>query len=57
MKKLTKLNAIKYLHDHSAYNDEWSGAGMWEAVEKVLKSRGEIDPHWLDELLVIAANR
>lgn len=37
IKEYTQLESIKYLVENSVYNDEWTGAGMWEAVEKVIK--------------------
>jgi len=34
---MNQVEAIKYLIVNSRYNDEWSGAGMWEALLKVMK--------------------
>lgn len=46
-----KLKAIEYLYEHSEYANEWSGAGMWHAVMKVLESKDEITIEWLKTLL------
>ena len=51
---MTKLDAIKYLVKNSAYGDEWSGAGMWEAVTKVMAAKNDVSKTYLDELLVRA---
>ena len=49
---MTKLQAIEYLNKHSVYTDEWTGAGMWEAVEKLMKStRTTFTKEYLDRLL------
>lgn len=37
---MDQLEALEYLKKHSVYTDEWTGAGMWEAVEKVLDKKG-----------------
>jgi len=50
-----RLTAIGYLVEHSAYVDEWTGAGMYEAIEKVVKaSTTTFDKDYLDELLKAA---
>ena len=49
--KSDKLEAIKYLVDNSEYHDEWSGAGMWEAVVEVMTFDGVITQEYLKELL------
>lgn len=54
---MKKLEAIEYLSKNSEYNDEWSGAGMWEAVEEVLKKEGVISESWLCELLKKAKDK
>ena len=51
---MDKEEAIKYLIKHSIYGDEWSGAGMWEAVLKVMKHKGKISEKRLKELLEYA---
>ena len=55
---MTKLVAIKYLVKHNVYTDEWSGAGMYEAIEEViLYSPKNIAKRYLDKLLKQAKNR
>lgn len=47
-----KLTALKYLIDRSVYKDEWSGAGMYEAIEEVFKAKDTgFDKRYLDRLL------
>jgi hypothetical protein len=36
-KYYTKIGAINYLVKHSVYADEWSGAGMYEAIAEIVK--------------------
>ncbi len=54
---MTKLEAIKYLSEHSVYSSEWSGTGMWEAVEDVLKNDKPLTVDYLKSLLIRAENR
>lgn len=55
--KYTKWQAIMYFVKHDQYTNEWSGAGMWEAVLTVMKSVGsEVDKKYLDDLLEKAKN-
>jgi hypothetical protein len=54
---MTKLKAIEYLIENSKYNDEWSGAGMWEAVCYVMVTKKELNKRLLDKLLEDARNR
>lgn len=47
-----KLTAIAYLIEHSVYRDEWSGAGMYEAIRDVCMSDGTLFlKAYLDALL------
>lgn len=32
----TKIGAINYLVKNSVYTDEWSGAGMYEAIKEIV---------------------
>lgn len=34
----TKIGAINYLVKNSVYSNEWSGAGMYEAIVEVVKA-------------------
>ena len=55
---MNKLEAIIYLHKNSVYDNEWTGAGMWEAVESVLESEKEIFSEvFLKALLSAALNK
>lgn len=57
MEKFNKIDALKYLVENSVYGDEWSGAGMYHAVENVIKSDDEFfTKDFLDSLLKDAAN-
>lgn len=40
-KKYNRLESIKYMIDNEVYGDEWSGAGMYEAIVKIIKSDKE----------------
>ena len=53
---LDTLEAIKYLVKNSVYSDEWSGAGMYEAIEKVLPSK-RVKITFLKQLLEEAKNK
>ena len=47
-----KLTAIQYLIDNTAYGDEFSGAGMYEGIVKVMTSQETtFYKSYLDELL------
>ena len=48
---MNKLKAIEYLVGNSVYEEEWSGAGMWQAVEEVMKYKKPITEKYLDLLL------
>jgi hypothetical protein len=52
----TKLEAIQFLVQNSMYQDEWTGAGMWVAVERVMAHKGKITEKFLDRLLLGADN-
>jgi len=50
MKEYTFEEAAIYLVENSVYADEWTGAGMWEAVESLVsrKAMGKrITESWL----------
>lgn len=60
----TKIGAINYLVKNNVYTSEWSGAGMYEAVVKVLQfqskfstTKGNFTKKYLDSLLEEAKNR
>lgn len=54
---MTKIEAIQYLVDHDKYEEEWSGAGMWEAVLTIMGNDMEWDKEELDKLLERVKNR
>ena len=57
-KNYTRLEAIKYISKNSVYGNEWQGAGMWEAVEKILQSiSAYFDEEYLNDLLREAEKR
>ena len=35
---MKKEEAIEFLVKYSVYGNEWQGAGMWEAVKKVMET-------------------
>ena len=47
----TKLRAINYLIINSVYKDEWSGVGMWHAVEFVMNTKKPITKKILEKRL------
>lgn len=47
----TKYKAVKYLIKHNVYSDEWTGAGMYEAIVKLYNYKGIITRAYLDNLL------
>jgi hypothetical protein len=52
IKGMDQLEAIKYLIEHSVFGNEWQGAGMFTAVEKVMSHKGNyITKYFLDKLL------
>ena len=54
---MSKISAIKFLIKNSVYGNEWQGAGMYEAVEKMMEYKGRITAHYLIELLKEAEDR
>jgi hypothetical protein len=55
-KDFNKMSALIYLVKNSVYNDEWSGAGMYEAIEKIITSEVKFfNKNYLDSLLKEAA--
>ena len=55
--KFTKLTAVEYLVQNNVYQDEWTGAGMYEAIEAIIKSEEkEFTKEYLDGLLKDASN-
>ena len=36
--KKNKYEAVEYLVANSVYGNEWQGAGMYEAIERIIKS-------------------
>lgn len=44
------LDAIKYLVKNSVYSNEWTGAGMYEAIVKILPSK-RVKIKFLNQLL------
>lgn len=53
---MKKLKAIEYLVKNSVYSNEWTGAGMYEAILNTLDKKGNITTQWLDTELIKAAN-
>lgn len=54
---MNKLEALNYLVENARYYDEWSGAGMYHAVENVIKSEEEdFSEDFLNQLLDEAEN-
>ena len=57
MEKFNKIESLNYLVKNNVYNDEWSGAGMYHAVSKVIESEEEtFTKDFLDSLLKDAEN-
>lgn len=55
-----KTHAIKYLVKNNVYTNEWTGTGMYEAIEELIENkRGRVfwSKKYLDSLLVKAINR
>lgn len=54
----TKIGAINYLVDHSVYVNEWSGAGMYEAIVRIVEApKGfRFSKEYLESLLDVAKN-
>ncbi len=52
-----KMGAVKYLVKNDVYCNEWSGAGMFTAIQDVINSHKLIfTKAYLDELLDKASN-
>jgi hypothetical protein len=54
---MTQIEAVQYLVDHQVYTNEWTGAGMWEAVLTVMGNTMDWDKAHLDDLLKKAEDR
>lgn len=52
---LDKLKAIEYLIKNSVYSNEWTGAGMYEAIVKIMPSK-RVKISFLKQLLEEAKN-
>jgi hypothetical protein len=53
---MNKAEALEYLVKNNVYCDEWSGAGMYEALSKIIESEEKIfTQEYLDDLLEIAS--
>ena len=51
------MEALKYLVKNSVYGDEWTGAGMYEELVKIIESdKNEYTKEELDALLREAEN-
>lgn len=48
---MKKTKALKYLIKHNVYGNEWQGAGMYEAIVKLMDYKGVITKSYLDLLL------
>jgi len=48
---MKQIEAIQYLANNSVYKDEWTGTGMWHAVEKVMARKQNWTQKRLKELL------
>lgn len=55
----TKIGAINYLVKHNVYSDEWSGAGMYEIITKIIEApqKTRFSKTYLDSLLEEAEKR
>lgn len=49
----TKIGAITYLVTNNVYNEEWSGAGMYEAIAIIVRTPKKVrfSKKYLNELL------
>ena len=57
MKEYNKKSALEYLVKNNVASDEWSSAGMYEALEVVILSKEDIfKQDYLDELLENASD-
>ena len=49
---MNKIEALEYLVQNNEYHDEWSGAGMYHALETIIKSEESFfTQEYLDVLL------
>lgn len=55
----TKFGAINYLVQNSVYSNEWTGAGMYEVIEEIVKApkKSRFKKEYLNGLLEKAKNR
>lgn len=55
----TKIGAITYLVKNNVYGNEWQGAGMYEAIVKVVEApkKTRFSKDYLNSLLKEAENR
>lgn len=53
---MKQIEAIQYLYENSVYSDEWTGTGMWHAVQKVMERKQVWTKKRLNELLEEAQN-
>ena len=51
MSAMEKIKALEYLIKNNVHTDEWRGAGMYVAIEKMMKYKGEITEKYLNKLL------
>lgn len=52
---MNKMEALKYLVKNSVYDNEWTGAGMYEELARVIKSKKkEYTKEELDKMLARA---
>ena len=50
---LSKFSAVKYIIKNEVYSDEWSGAGMYEALRTLVNNKTKLrfSTEYLNELL------
>ena len=55
----TKIGAINYLVEHNVYSNEWTGAGMYEAIVTVVEApqKTRFTKVYLNKLLEKASDR
>lgn len=55
----TKIGAINYLVSNSVYSNEWTGTGMYEAIEKIVRApkKTRFRKEFLNSLLEDAKKR
>ena len=57
IKDFDKVKALEYLIENREYHDEWSGAGMFEAICRMWDANEKHTKKELDKLLEFAKNR